>query len=1056
MKYERALQQRAKVEEFRRKHRIGLLTLLFTDLVGSTQLKQQFGDQKAVGLIQDHHALVRGILGGFQETQEIDTAGDSFFIVFARPSDAVRFSLLLQARLRRFAEACGHDLRDRIGLHIGEVVIEEQPEGPKQKDLYGLQVDVCARVMSLADGNQVLMTRSAFDNARQILKGQEIEEIGELSWLNHGPYSLKGVEEPLEICEVGELGQAILKAPADGDKAHRYLSPEAEPVLGWRPALGQVIPGTQWLFESKLGEGGFGEVWLGRHQILKERRVFKFCFRADRVRSLKREVTIFRLLKERAGNHRGIMSVREVHFDDPPFYIVMDYAEGQNLRIWCESKGGIQQIPLETRIEIVAQVAEALQAAHRAGVIHRDVKPTNILLATSNCESRQPAPEVKLADFGIGQVLSQEILAGITRAGFTATLSSGSSATFGTLMYLAPELQTGQPASPQSDIYSLGIVLYQLLVGDLSRPLTFDWFRKIDDALLREDLEKCLRGEPSERFSDVGQLAENLRNLEKRRAQMAGEPTDLDKQNKAPVKLAQTSTGFTPLLKPGSVKRKPEDPVVIHPTARPTAPTVADHELLRIIGQGSYGLVWLARNVVGSYRAVKIVSRNSFDDNQGYDREFWGIQRYEPVSRTHPALLNILQIGCNHAAGYFYYVMDLADDAGANPGTLERPGQTLNPHAYQPRTLRFEIMRQGRLPVDECIQFGLMIASALARLHSYGLVHRDIKPANIVFQNGVPKLADIGLVTSLSQARSYVGTAGYIPREGPGKPQADLYSLGKVLYEMLTGKDRLDFPSLATDIDQVQDSEKAFALNEIILKACDEDTASRYRTAEELLADLERLGKGDLARTAPKKHCQRTCIYSSDFTSEMLFALIPEQIRFELASDLGIEREHLSGLGQGPRIHTLRAAKRAIIKEHLTRNMRIGTIDEPGEYFSGTLQARWGCYGEAHVLFGGETDRTIVSLAGEIQNMIQPTHEVVGNIDQVTLSVITSFCNGGQRSAPPEGRLADLILSAVVRAIRSFKDPPQPVEILARPLLVGKFGERRVVLASPLYVISAD
>ena len=147
------LEQRAKVEEFRRKHRIGLLTLLFTDLVGSTKLKQELGDREAVALIRKHHALLREILSRFKEGEEIGTAGDSFFIVFTKPSDAVQFSLMVQNRLREEARKQSRPLSDRIGIHIGEVVVEERPESAKPKDLYGLQVDICARVMSLAEGD---------------------------------------------------------------------------------------------------------------------------------------------------------------------------------------------------------------------------------------------------------------------------------------------------------------------------------------------------------------------------------------------------------------------------------------------------------------------------------------------------------------------------------------------------------------------------------------------------------------------------------------------------------------------------------------------------------------------------------------------------------------------------------------------------------------------------------------------------------------------------------------------------------------------------------------
>src|SRR6266702_295149 len=99
-------------------------------------------------------------------------------------------------------------------------------------------------------------------------------------------------------------------------------------------------------------------------------------------------------------------------------------------------------------------------------------------------------------------------------------------------------------------------------------------------------------------------------------------------------------------------------------------------------------------------------------------------------------------------------------------------------------------------------------------MHANGLVHRDVKPSNIIFVNGVPKLADIGLVADISEARSFVGTTGFIPPEGPGTPQADLYSLGKALYEMSTGKDRQDFPQLPSDLREFPSPDALVEFNE--------------------------------------------------------------------------------------------------------------------------------------------------------------------------------------------------------------------------------------------------
>src|SRR5262245_35548950 len=228
-------------------------------------------------------------------------------------------------------------------------------------------------------------------------------------------------------------------------------------------------------------------------------------------------------------------------------------------------------------------------------------------------------------------------------------------------------------------------------------------------------------------------------------------------------------------------------------------PRIPDHELLRCIGRGSYGEVWLARNVMGVYRAVKIVYRAAFESDRPYEREYQGIQRFEPISRRHESQIDILHVGRNDKTGYFYYVMELADDAQAERAKRgkEEKEQTqissaplpvfssvpapFDPATYIPRTLRSELKRRGRLPLEQCLDIALSLTTALQHLHGHGLIHRDIKPANIIFVEGQPKLADIGLVAESGKALTFVGTEGYLPPEGPGSVEADIFSLGKVL-----------------------------------------------------------------------------------------------------------------------------------------------------------------------------------------------------------------------------------------------------------------------------------
>jgi serine/threonine protein kinase len=263
-------------------------------------------------------------------------------------------------------------------------------------------------------------------------------------------------------------------------------------------------------------------------------------------------------------------------------------------------------------------------------------------------------------------------------------------------------------------------------------------------------------------------------------------------------------------------------------------PVIPDHEMLRVIGRGAYGEIWLARTVTGAFHAVKVVYRSTFESERAFLREFEGMSAFEPISRAHAGFINILHVG--RTAGYLYYTMELADDHLA--------GRRIDIVTYEPRTLKTDLARHKRLSADESIRLGLSLTKALEALHARGLTHRDIKPSNIIFTEGVPKLADIGLVAASGQ-QSFVGTEGYVPPEGPGAPRADIYSLGKLLYETCTGKDRLDFPEIDSQLSTRPDRERLLQLNDVLMKACANDLKKRYASAAEMHRDLAALERGE-------------------------------------------------------------------------------------------------------------------------------------------------------------------------------------------------------------------
>ena len=269
-----------------------------------------------------------------------------------------------------------------------------------------------------------------------------------------------------------------------------------------------------------------------------------------------------------------------------------------------------------------------------------------------------------------------------------------------------------------------------------------------------------------------------------------------------------------------------------HGTVKP--PKTPGYEIIQpAIGQGAYGQVWLARNKAGEWRALKVIYLANFNrDAEPYEREFDGVSRYHPISHQHPGLLRVDFVSPKQN-GYFYYVMELGDSL--------IPGWENDFSKYKTRDLVSERagLPNNRLPVRACLRLGLELTEALEVFHQHGLTHRDIKPQNIIFVNGKPKFADLGLISEIRptlEVKTIVGTPGFMPPppECPGTPRADIFALGMVLYVLSTGRAPCVFPEISDTLITRSGVEDFFALNQIILKACQPEAKQRYASAQEM------------------------------------------------------------------------------------------------------------------------------------------------------------------------------------------------------------------------------
>lgn len=508
------------------------------------------------------------------------------------------------------------------------------------------------------------------------------------------------------------------------------------------------------------------------------------------------------------GGHPHIAQVKDFDLEGDRPFLVMELLGappliGRHLEDLLQGTG---PLALERFLKLAQQICSALHHAHCftgeiegtpvRGVIHRDLKPANLFVV----QDPVLGESVKVLDFGVAKLISDvTINLGTHLFGFVGTLSHAS-----------PEQMQGKSLDPRTDIYSLGIILYQMLSGHLPLQAETDTFPSWYEAhnfqqprpfatfalpwtipqALEEVILACLSKQPQQRPETMQILSHHLeRAIHPRTGGIAlpaspePSPTPIPRPSRDTPAASPDPPPDIPATSASSSRRE-----FVRPNPRPIIPTVGKEGRYRIekhLGSGSMGEVYLATDTTLNRQvAVKIMTGNASEDPRTLVKRF---KREVDVcaSLNSPHIVQVTDFGTTeHEGGYPFFVMEY----------------------LQGETLGQLLSRTGKLPLDRSLRILAQICSGLAEAHGRSIVHRDLKPDNIFL---IPstlweqvKVLDFGVAKVMNQAEetmtqltvmgAFLGTLCYAsPEQCAGKGEVDrstdIYSLGMILYEMLSG-----------------------------------------------------------------------------------------------------------------------------------------------------------------------------------------------------------------------------------------------------------------------------